>query len=237
MKEFNDFEKDKIRLLINADKPCLGDFIADTVLVNSAVAIDRPMRTLVLWHLKTDANKLDELFDTISLIEYLRREMLIFVHTNPVAFQGVFLSNNWNNDSNIPVDNILKHEIPTNVYDLILEYINSFYHPTSDLKNLVEDNFETLERKQLNEALTQTKYSKGAFVVAILALIFTVGYSYFKDDSLKFDKDQIIEIKDFIEKENEIRENNLTEYFKMENEWKKSFYVQLEKISTNKKSR
>lgn len=40
MRDFSDFEKEKIRQIISFNKPCIGDFIADTILVDRGVIND-----------------------------------------------------------------------------------------------------------------------------------------------------------------------------------------------------
>jgi hypothetical protein len=199
MRDFSDFEKEKIRQILKFKKNCIGDLIADTILVNRGIIIDRQKKEISLLFPNTDSTALSDFFDLLSLIEYLERERLIFVHTNPNPFTGNFLSNNWRynpqinqlTDSN---GNVMppstKIDIPTNVYDLILKYVNTFYYPISELKELVKNNFETLEKKQLNESLTQTKYSKWAFYIAMFALIFTIGYSIFFKTNVQLDKRQ-----------------------------------------------
>lgn len=206
MRDFSDFEKEKIRQIISFNNPCIGDFIADTILVDRGIFINRQTREISLLFPNTDSSAMSDFFDLLSLIEYLESEGLIFVHTNPTPFAGDFLSSNWR--YNIEISQITdlngnvmplstKIDIPTNIFDLIIKYINTFFYPISELKLLVENDFETLEKKQLKESLTQTKYSKWAFYIALFALAFTIGYSVFFNSNVQLDKGQY---DNFIEK-------------------------------------
>jgi len=210
MRNFSDFEKKIIRQIVEFGNPNIADsinyrdrniasFIANTILVNRGIYIERQKKEISLLFATTDTTALYDFFDMISLIDYLEKERLIFVHTNPNPFPGNFLSHNWQKndlidefiDSNgnvIPPGETIK--ISTNVYDIFLRYINSFYHPVSELKALVEDNFETIEIKQLKESLKQTKYSKLAFYIALFALLFTICYSAFFTSNVQLDKRQ-----------------------------------------------
>jgi len=82
---------------------------------------------------------------------------------------------------------------------MIIKYVNTFFYPISELKMLVENDFETLEKKQLKESLTQTKYSKWAFYIALFALIFTIGYCVFFNSNVQLDKQQYDNLTEKIE--------------------------------------
>jgi len=203
MRDFSDFEKERIRQIVKCEKPCIGDFISDSILVDRGIIIDRQKKEISILHPNTDSSAISDFFDLLSLIEYLENERLIFVHTNPNPFTGNFLSNNWryNPQINQLTDfngNVMppstKVDIPTNVFDLIIKYVNTFYYPISELKGLVENNFETLEKKQLKESLIQTKYSKWAFYIALFALIFTIGYALLFNSNVELDKQQFEEL-------------------------------------------
>lgn len=208
MREFCDFEKEKIRQIVSFKQNCIGDFIADSILVDRGIIIDRPKSEISLLFPNTDKSAMSDLFDLLSLIEYLESERLIFVHTNPSPFAGNFLSSNWRYNAQINQitdlnGNVMppstKIDIPTNVFDLIIKYVNTFFYPISELKQLVENDFETLEKKQLKESLTQTKYSKWAFYLALFALIFTIGYSVFINSNVQLDKQQYDDLIEKIE--------------------------------------
>lgn len=222
MRDFSDFEKEKIRQIISFKKPCIGDFIADTILVDRGIIIDRQKKKISLLYPNTDSSAMSDFFDLLSLIEYLESERLIFIHTNPTPFTGNFLSNNWRynpqinqltdfNSNVMPLST--KIDIPTNVFDLIIKYVNTFFYPISELKLLVENDFETLEKKQLKESLTQTKYSKWAFYIAIFALIFTIGYSVFFNSNVQLDKQQYDDLIENIENNGNV-EKESNEAFK-----------------------
>lgn len=83
MRDFSDFEKEKISQIIRFNKPCIGDFIADTILVDRGIIIDRQKREISLLFPNTDSSAMSDFFDLLSLVEYLESERLIFVHTNP----------------------------------------------------------------------------------------------------------------------------------------------------------
>lgn len=200
MRNFSDFEKKIIRQIVEFRNPNIADFITNTILVNRAIFIDRQKKEISLLFVSTDNTAfLYDFFDILSLIDYLEKERLIFVHSNPNPFSGNILKNDWQSNDLIsefidsngnvkpPVGKII---IPTDVYDKILKYINSFYYPISELKALVENDFETIETKQLKESLKQTKYSKLAFYIALFALIFTICYSAFFKSNVQLDKRQ-----------------------------------------------
>lgn len=186
MREFDEFERELIRKLVNSENTNLGDFIADNILVNRGVKIDREEKKISLIYYKLDERARNDLFDILSLLTYLEKEFLIFTHKNPTLFKGDFLSsraldtlvNDLEQHTTVGGE-IIEFNFPTTLYDLMINYINTFYHPVSELKQLVENDFETFEKRQLNEALNQTKHSKNAFYVALGALVFTVCYTIF----------------------------------------------------------
>lgn len=212
MRDFSDFEKEKIRQIVKCEKPCIGDFIADSILVDRGIIIDRQKKEISILHPNTDSSAISDFFDLLSLIEYLESERLIFVHSNPNPFTGNFLSSNWRYNPQInqltdfngnEMPSSTKIDIPTNVFDLIIKYVNTFYYPISELKGLVENDFETVEKKQLKESLIQTKYSKWAFYIALFALIFTIGYALLFNSNVELDKQQFDKLVEKIEnKEN-----------------------------------
>lgn len=203
MRDFSDFEKQQIRKIIKSEEPCIGNFIANTILVDRGIIIDRTKKEISLLFLKGDNSALPEFFESLGLIENLESERLIFIHSNPKPFKGNFLSSNlmYNSNSRQIVDPIgrvvspiSKVDIPTNVFDLIVKYVNTFYYPLPELKELVKKDFETLEKKQLRESLIQTKYSKWAFYLSLFALIFTTGYSIMSENDFKLDQNQYIKL-------------------------------------------
>jgi len=223
MREFSDFEKQKIRELIDSKKPCIGDFIADSLLVNRGVLIDRTKKEITLIFPKLDKNALTEFFEILSLLDYLEKNRLIFVHKNPNPFPGNFLSSNWKYDTKKgaltdlkgnSIPDIFKEDIPTDIFDTITRYVNSFYHAGTELRKLVEDNFETNEYIQLQEALAQTKlskqqlsesykqtsYSKYAFYVSLFALLLTVSISFIMENKVRLNDKQYENLLDRIEK-------------------------------------
>jgi hypothetical protein len=211
MREFSEFEKQKIKDLIKSKKPCIGDFIADSLLVDRGILIDKTKREISLIFPKNDINALTEFFETLSLLDYLEKNRLIFVHKNPNPFPGNFLSHNWrynpqkngitDTNGNI-IPNSFKEDIPTDVFDTITKYVNTFFHVGTELRKLVENNFETNEYKQLQEALSQTKlskqqltesytqtsYSKYAFYVSLFALLLTILISTFTESKVKINE-------------------------------------------------
>jgi hypothetical protein len=237
MRDFSDFEKEKIRQLVRFEKPCIGDFIADSILVNRGIIIDKQKKEISLLFPDTDSSAVSDFFDLLSLIEYLENEKLIFIHSNPNPFKGNFLSNNWRYNPQIKQltdfdGNVMplstKIDIPTNVFDMIMKYINTFYYPISELKKLVENNFETLEKKQLNESLVQTKYSKLAFYIALFALTFTIGYSILFKSNVQLDNQQY----DGLIEKIEIKAN---QKIKNENAFKTSVETKLDTLIKYKK--
>lgn len=243
MRDFSDFEKKKIERIIRFNKPCIGDFIADSILVDRGIIIDRQKKEISLLFPNTDSSAMYDFFDLLSLIEYLESERLIFVHTNPTPFTGNFLSSNWRYNAQINQitdlnGNVMppstKIDIPTNVFDLIIKYVNTFYYPISELKLLVENDFETLEKKQLKESLTQTKYSKWAFYIALFALTFTIGYSVFFNSNVQLEKQQYDDLIEKIENNGNV-EKERSEAFRNTVETKLDTLITNTKESMKKK--
>lgn len=213
MREFSDFEKTKIRYLVNSKNPSISEFITENILENRLLAIDSERQELILFCSHEDRFAVNDFFEIISLLDYLEKNRFLFIHEIDENIKNSFLSKNWrldsqtkqlldSNENQVPAGNM--NRIPTNVFDLMIRYNKSFYHVGTELRMLIENDFETNESRQLKEvklqtelsqtqlieANKQTKYSKFAFYVSLLALCISIVLPFFIENTMKINSEQ-----------------------------------------------
>jgi hypothetical protein len=201
MRPFNDFEKKIIRQLVEIDlaKSNVLDFITNSVLFNRGLEIKQKEKTITIWVKKGDEiNAASELFELISLLQYLEKNYLIFVHINPHPFPGNFVSKNLTErELHEKVAEFATLPIPTTIYDIITSYRNSFLVIGTEMKILVENSFKTTEQifheTELLESKRQTRISRNSFFIALVALFFSLIAPFLFNTTIN--KEQIKEIK------------------------------------------
>jgi hypothetical protein len=201
MRNFTTHEQKFIKELIQTDisKSNILDFISNTVLFNRGIEIKEDSKQISLTYLKTDKNALSDFFEVISTINYLEKNNLIFVHSNYNSLQkGNFVSKNitqelYNNRN----AEFITQPIPTNIYDLIINYKISYFYVVPELMKIFENNFKTDEQiyheKELAESKKQTRLAQNSFYLALGALLFSFTAPFVFDT--KINQNQINDIK------------------------------------------
>mgnify|MGYP006176710857 FL=1 len=139
MRKFSDFEKTALKkiTLINPERSNIGDFIADIILKDRGIEVDDVNKTISLWYLKTDKDAITEFFELVSLLTYLEKNDLIFIHSNPEKSSSTtgLLTKNINQDYlNTYKDSLGRLPIPTDIFDKIIRYIRSYVICGTEIK-------------------------------------------------------------------------------------------------------
>lgn len=195
MRHFSEFEKSIIKNLVNVDlmKSNILDFISNSILNDRGIQIKDDEQTIGLVYIKSDITALSELFECISLLKYLESNYAIFKHTNTNrdGFQGNFVSKNITQEIiNERAAEFVIQPIPTNIYEIIRDYKRSFIITGSELRELVSNNFRSIEQIHHEKEISVARLS---FYIALIALIFSLISPFLFDTTIN--KDQIDEIK------------------------------------------
>ncbi|MDD2634541.1 MAG: hypothetical protein PHW82_03480 [Bacteroidales bacterium] len=156
------------------------DVISNIVLIDRGIEIKQKQKEISLWFFKTDKDALSEFFETIALFSYLEKNDLIFIHSNYNSpNQGNFVSKNITPKTlSTRTLELAAQPIPTNIYEYIIRYKDSYLFVGTELKKLVKNDFKTNEQinheAELGESKKQTKISKYSFFIAFVALIFSL---------------------------------------------------------------
>jgi hypothetical protein len=201
MRDFSDYEKTVINKIIITDllKSNVLDVISNIVLIDRGIEIKQKQREISLWYFKKDKNALSEFFEIIALFSYLEKNDLIFIHSNYNSpNQGNFVSNNITQETLYTrTQELVAQPIPTNIYEYIIRYKDSYLFVGTELKKLVKNDFKTSEQinheTELAESRKQTKISKYSFFIAFAALIFSLLAPFIFNT--KIDHNQIDSIK------------------------------------------
>lgn len=214
MRDFSIYEKKVIREIITTDllKSNILEVISKIVLIDRGIEIKQNIKEISLLYFKKDKTALSEFFEVIALLNYLEKNDLIFIHSNyDSPYQGNFISKNITQTLvNERSQELLNQRIPTNIYEFIIRYKDSYLIVGTELKKLVENDFKTSEQIQheteLVESKKQTKLSQYSFYIALVALIFSLLAPFIFDT--KFDKNQMNSIKQVLNNNssNEIKE-------------------------------
>ena len=141
----------------------------------------------------SDNIALNEIFETIALFKYLENNHLIFKHSNLITpFIGNFVSKNITQEF-VNQPTFLKEygeeKVPTNIYDIFNDYKISFMVIGTELKDLVKNEFKTVEQihheREMFESKRQTKFSKWSFWIALFALLFSLAVPFIFDTKLE----------------------------------------------------
>lgn len=232
--KFNKFERDTIKAIISFNGQDISGFIAERILYDRVIQMDSDK--LIYLFKGVDISPANELFELLALLNYLEKNNLIFIHLGKTLNKGNILTKNlrFNHDKSKLLnerdeiyENFTRFDIPTELTDVLKRYTQAFFYVSSELKYLVDENFETIETKQLNEAKSQTekinvqlivskkqtKYSMFAFYISLIALIFTILYSGFFKSTIKLDNEQfdiLLEQKVEKDKKDELLNNTLS---------------------------
>ena len=214
MRNFSEYEKIIIREIVKTDlqKSNVLDFISNSTLIDRGIQLKHKDKEIALIYSSSDKNALNEFFETLSLIKYLERNDLIFIHTNyKFPKEGNYVSKNLDRETiTKKASELISQPIPTNIFDIISDYSKSYLVVGTEIKKLVENKFKTNEQihheAEITEARNQTKISKYSFYIALVALIFSLLAPFIFDT--KFDEKQLDSIKKEIKNNssNEIQE-------------------------------
>lgn len=214
MRNFSEYEKIIIQEIVKTDlqESNVINLISNITLIDRAIELKNKEKEIVLCYYKSDKNATYEFFETIFLIKYLELNYLIFIHENYVSpNDGNYISKNLTADIIIKKKSELDSvTIPTNIFDIISDYIKSYLVVGTELKKLVDNKFKTNEQihheTEIAETRNQTKISIYSFYIALVALLFSLLAPFIFDT--KFDENQLDSIKKEIKNNssNEIQE-------------------------------
>jgi len=187
MRKFTAKEQCLLKELIKTDfkETNVINFITKSVLTARGIHYNHEEKSIKLLFKKEDSNAVYEILETIFLINYLEKNDLIVLHSNyksDFKKNQNFISNDITQEEINQNTNIYCYQkIPTNIYDLIVKYTFSYFFISEELKDLIKNNFETIDEvrheKELLEAKKQTRLSQLSFILAIIALIISIWTS------------------------------------------------------------
>lgn len=181
MRNYSEFELKMIGQLSNLDlmKSNVLDFIAESVLYDRGIEIKDVEKEISIWYTINDMVALSEIFEIISLLNYLEKNYLIFIHSNYLSFNnGNWISKNLReSELHSRVLEFNAQPIPTTIYDIITRYKSSYLIVGTEIKKFVENDFKSneqiLHEVSLRESKRQTRISMRSFYIALIALIFS----------------------------------------------------------------
>ena len=199
----------------------LGTFLAECVLNNQRAINLYENRVEFFLNINEDSPEkfVNDVSIIVSLIETLKKENLIFTHANPKILKGKITSKSNNPDEYLALTNDKnlqekflnnpthygKWELPTNLSNYILNYIDEFCFVRPELNDYVSNNFISYEEKRFKTTLFWTYI---ATIIAFLGLLIAIFSPLFTNNTI--DKSQIQEIKNTIQnKEFKIEEQQL----------------------------
>ncbi|MHA7941528.1 hypothetical protein ACJOV8_000400 [Formosa sp. 3Alg 14/1] len=199
MRDFSEYEKKIIQEIVKTDiqKSNVLDVISNITLIDRGIHLKE--KEIELVYFKSDQNALNEFFETLSLIKYLERNDLIFIHSNyDFPNEGNYISKNLDQETITKKGSeLISQPIPTNIYDIISNFRKSYLVIGTELKKLVENSFKTNEQihheTELKESRKQTRISTNSFYIALVALLFSLLAPFIFNS--KFDENQINSIK------------------------------------------
>jgi hypothetical protein len=214
MTEFkNKTDQDYLKKLSNLSKNTelnLGTFLAECILNDQRAINLYENKVEFFLNINEDSpeNFVNDVSIIVSLIETLKKENLIFSHTNPKILKDKITSKSNNpdeylaltNDKNLKMkfDNnpthFAKWELPTTLSSYILNYVDEFCFVRPELSDYINNNFISYEEKRFKTTLFWTYIATG---IAFLGLLIALFSPLFTNNT--FDKSQIQEIKNTIE--------------------------------------
>lgn len=200
MRKFNKFERGVLnRLLQDYQSSDFGikpiQFLKDTTLSNRTIKLDSRQKLITVgFNKERDKNGPTEIFNYLSLIEKLEQNGLVFLTENTWhSLNTKFLSHNFDWDyskSHIkPNDNWDKNSfapnfqitLPKGYFEKLTKYYDVDMFLSSELIDLISNNFETLESKTFEQAKRQTDLSYIALILSLISLTATILISYFSE--------------------------------------------------------
>jgi len=172
----------------------LGSFLAKCVLKEDrSVQFDSGKTNLIFNRKKENVtNFVKDLSIIVSLIETLRNEGLIFIHTNP-AIRNMYGNNKKGNTATgsgtkvagaLTDDKNLQSkidanpstygewELPTTMADYLIKYVDEFCYVRPELTDYVNNNFLTTEQARFKTILGWTRLATFlAFIGLVIAII------------------------------------------------------------------
>lgn len=190
MLNFNQFEKEILRQLLTESKNYhlginLYEFFKKTTLVDRAIIvppIDKSKQITFYFNNNNDIDAPKEIINFLNLIDYLNEKRLVIKVFNDCRKEDLdFISYNLFRNERLSIipnkEKGISKYLPNFSLTALGSYnqkIRSIYQQdvllTSDLINLIENNFETIEAKQLKEANIQSRYAIYTFVVSVIIL-------------------------------------------------------------------
>ena len=111
-----------------------------------------------------------EIIDTSFLIGYLKDNRYIYLIDDNSTGDGLKEVGGFFKDGLTPISK----DLDKRVCAILDEAMNHRVFVSTDLIQLVNDNFKTLEEQALEESRKQTEYSRKSFVVAMIALAISI---------------------------------------------------------------
>jgi hypothetical protein len=197
MKEFNNKQEREYLTILNEMSKMievnLGSFLAKCVLKEDRIVQIDSKKTNLIFNLKKEnaTNFVKDLSIIVSLIETLRNEGLIFIHTNP-AIRNRYVNTDKENSSiergtkitGLTDDKNLqpkidanpstygKWELPTTLADYLMKYVDEFCYVRPELIDYVNNNFRTSEQARFKTTLGWTQLATLlAFVGLVIAVV------------------------------------------------------------------
>ena len=111
-----------------------------------------------------------EIIDTSFLIGYLKDNRYIYLIDDNSTGDGLKEVGGFIKDGLTPISK----DLDKRVCAILDEAMNHRVFVSTDLIQLVNDNFKTLEEQALEESRMQTEYSRKSFIVAMFALAISI---------------------------------------------------------------
>jgi hypothetical protein len=194
MKIFNDFERSILKKLLvefrkNDVSICLFSFFKQNILINRAIVnpdSEKSKQITIHYNKDSDKNAPKEIFNFLTLIEYLEINSLIIKIKNDCKdYNNYFIS--YNLEDNHPNPILPRKGMGTSTsipnYSITFlgsynEKINLIYHQdiflSSELIELIENDFVSIENKSYRQSKNQTKLSFLALILSLLTLLFSI---------------------------------------------------------------
>ena len=196
MIEFNNTKEKKfLTILLEMSKEIeinLGTFLALCILNKDRIVEIKTGNVNLIFNVKIESELdfVNELCEIISLIETLKDEKLIFVHTNPEILKRTLANKNYSNPiegfekvNALTNDKLInekiatnsthygKWELPTNLSEFLLKYVNEFCFLRPELSEYIINNFRTSEQIRFQKNLLWTQI---AAVISFIGLLIAV---------------------------------------------------------------
>ena len=128
-----------------------------------------------------------EIIEVSFLIEYLKKTRLIYIIDDNTQ-EGNYLTSvgGFIKDGLMPI----RKALDKTVCSILDEAMNNRVFVSTDLIQLVNDNFKTLEERALEESRKQTKYSRWSFMLALLALVISMIAAFFTKNEVTLNEGQ-----------------------------------------------